>query len=525
MSLQRKIWVLGCIALAVATGLAWVAVLLGGMPAGTVWGAAAGGLLVLLVLGFGLGQAYGRAIPALAQCLRGGAEGRGDMPACCSPQAVPGDLQKIYAAAYDMAASLRRTDGVLHGILTGMPLPYLLVDENERATSTNQACLDMLEIDGPVKNCLGKTLAELFYNDASRDTAVGKSIRTGQYFHNLSVTIAGHKGRRIDVLANVFPVYDKQKNCLGGLCLYVDMTALKEAEQMIKDKNERMRAAAQELDGAVQELAAISEGLVAGIGRSDNDAARAARLLTEAATAMNQMTATVREVAHNAADASTASAQTRDKAHEGAQVVSNVTQSIDEVHEVSMALKSDMALLDRHARDITEIMNVISDIADQTNLLALNAAIEAARAGDAGRGFAVVADEVRKLAEKTMTATREVGEAIGGIQSGTTHTIDVVTRTVSRIQGASQLADRSGTALAEIVSMVDLTTDQVRAIAAASEEQSAASSEINRSLDEVDRISGENASFMHQSADSIMELSRQAGVLQDLISQMKQGGA
>jgi len=124
-----------------------------------------------------------------------------------------------------------------------------------------------------------------------------------------------------------------------------------------------------------------------------------------------------------------------------------------------------------------------------------------------------------------MTATREVGEAIGGIQSGTTHTIDVVTRTVSRIQGASQLADRSGTALAEIVSMVDLTTDQVRAIAAASEEQSAASSEINRSLDEVDRISGENASFMHQSADSIMELSRQAGVLQDLISQMKQGGA
>ncbi|MEG6503185.1 methyl-accepting chemotaxis protein, partial [Desulfovibrio sp. 1214_IL3152] len=144
--------------------------------------------------------------------------------------------------------------------------------------------------------------------------------------------------------------------------------------------------------------------------------------------------------------------------------------------------------------------------------------------GDAGRGFAVVADEVRKLAEKTMTATREVGEAIGGIQAGTTHTIDVVTRTVSRIQGAGELADRSGAALAEIVSMVDLTTDQVRAIAAASEEQSVASAEINRSLDEVDRISGENASFMHQSADSITELSRQASVLQELISQMKQGG-
>ncbi|ATD80044.1 MULTISPECIES: methyl-accepting chemotaxis protein [Desulfovibrio] len=522
MSLQRKIWVLGCIALAVATGLAWVAVLLGGMPAGTVWGAAAGGLLVLLVLGFGLGQAYGRAIPALAQCLRGGAEGRGDMPACCSPQAVPGDLQKIYAAAYDMAASLRRTDGVLHGILTGMPLPYLLVDENERATSTNQACLDMLEIDGPVKNCLGKTLAELFYNDASRDTAVGKSIRTGQYFHNLSVTIAGHKGRRIDVLANVFPVYDKQKNCLGGLCLYVDMTALKEAEQMIKDKNERMRAAAQELDGAVQELAAISEGLVAGIGRSDNDAARAARLLTEAATAMNQMTATVREVAHNAADASTASAQTRDKAHEGAQVVSNVTQSIDEVHEVSMALKSDMALLDRHARDITEIMNVISDIADQTNLLALNAAIEAARAGDAGRGFAVVADEVRKLAEKTMTSTSDVGSAIGSIQQSTAKSMTSMDSAVTQVEQATAYAGKSGQALNAIVGTVEDTVAQISAIAAASEQQSVASEQINRSIDEVNNVMAGTARSMAEARQETDRLVALIERLADLTARLQE---
>ena len=99
-----------------------------------------------------------------------------------------------------------------------------------------------------------------------------------------------------------------------------------------------------------------------------------------------------------------------------------------------------------------------------------------------------------------------------------------MTRTVSRIQGAGDLADQSGAALAEIVSMVDVTTDQVRAIAAASEEQSTASGEINRSLDEVDRISGENADFMHRSAEAILELSRQANVLQGLISEMKQGG-
>ncbi len=521
MSLQRGIWVLGGVALAVVIGIAQAAVLWWGAPAGAVCGAAAGGLVVLLVLGFGVGQVYARAIAALAHCLRGGANARGDLSACCSPQAVPAGLKDIYAAAQEIAASLRHTDGVLHGILTGMPLPYLLVDANERATSTNQACLDMLEINGPVKDCLGKTLAELFYNDASRDTAVGKSIRTGQCFHNLSVTIAGHKGRRIDVLANVFPVYDQQKNCLGGLCLYIDMTALKEAEQMIKDKNEHMRVAAHELDGAVQELAAVSEGLVAGIGRSDNDVARAARLLAEAATAMNQMTATVREVAHNAADASTASAQTSHKAHEGAQVVGSVTQSIGAVHEVSMALKGDMALLDRHARDITAIMNVISDIADQTNLLALNAAIEAARAGEAGRGFAVVADEVRKLAEKTMTSTSDVSSAIGSIQQSTAKSMASMDNAVTQVEQATAYASKSGEALNAIVGTVEGTVGQIGAIAAASEQQSVASEQINRSIEEVNSVMTGTAKSMSEVREETDRLVAIIGRLGDLTAHLQ----
>ena len=110
-------------------------------------------------------------------------------------------------------------------------------------------------------------------------------------------------------------------------------------------------------------------------------------------------------------------------------------------------------------------MNVILDIADQTNLLALNAAIEAARAGEAGRGFAVVADEVRKLAEKTMAATKEVGDAIRGIQGGTQKNVVNVEASVAKIDAATGLANLSGQALEDIVRLVDLTTDQVRAIA------------------------------------------------------------
>ena len=113
-----------------------------------------------------------------------------------------------------------------------------------------------------------------------------------------------------------------------------------------------------------------------------------------------------------------------------------------------------MAELDDHAKAISQIMGVISDIADQTNLLALNAAIEAARAGEAGRGFAVVADEVRKLAEKTMSSTTDVGNAITAIQHSAGQSIQQVEKAVGNVEEATDFSNRSGEALKEIVGML-----------------------------------------------------------------------
>ncbi len=122
---------------------------------------------------------------------------------------------------------------------------------------------------------------------------------------------------------------------------------------------------------------------------------------------------------------------------------------IQHAHELASHLKADMAELGTQAQGIGQIMNVIADIADQTNLLALNAAIEAARAGDAGRGFAVVADEVRKLAEKTMTATNEVGSAIRGIQKSARKNIDNTEKATAAIEEGTGMARRSGDVLRE----------------------------------------------------------------------------
>ena len=202
-------------------------------------------------------------------------------------------------------------------------------------------------------------------------------------------------------------------------------------------------------------------------------------------------------------------------------MVQEVVASIQGVQEASVALKNDMAALDDNARAISQIMAVISDIADQTNLLALNAAIEAARAGEAGRGFAVVADEVRKLAEKTMASTTDVGNAIKAIQDSAAKSMDQVDLTVGNIEKATELAIRSGDALREIVGMVDDTADQVRGIAAASEQQSASSEEINKSIMQVNTIAGETASAMQEAARAVSELAEQAQVLTGLIRELK----
>ena len=294
------------------------------------------------------------------------------------------------------------------------------------------------------------------------------------------------------------------------------------ASREAQSKAEAMLAAADKLEQVGSVVSSASTQLSAQIEQSDRGAAESASRLSEAATAMNEMNATVQEVARNAGSASAASAETREKAEAGARVVEKTVHNIEEVHQLSLTLKDDMTQLNEHAQDNTRIMGVISDIADQTNLLALNAAIEAARAGEAGRGCAVVADEVRKRAEKTMSSTNDVGNAIKAIQESTAKSMSGVDNAVERIGEATELANQSGQALQEIVATVEATGDQVNAIATASEEQSAASEEINQSIVQVNDMSRQTAEAMGEAAKAVSDLAAQAQGLTNLIQELKQ---
>ena len=301
--------------------------------------------------------------------------------------------------------------------------------------------------------------------------------------------------------------------------------AMREADRLRLEaenaKREGMLQAAGRLEGAVHIISSASEQLSAQIAQSEQGSQDQAARVGETATSMEEMNATVLEVARNAGVAAEGSDSARAKALSGSEVVKRSIEALGQVGQSAEVMTNEVQALGRQAEAIGTIMTVISDIADQTNLLALNAAIEAARAGDAGRGFAVVADEVRKLAEKTMVATKEVGDAIGGIQQGTQRSIVAMEEAARHVVSATDLAVESGHALEEIVHESEQTADQVRNIAAAAEEQSATSDEINRSINVINDISAQTAQTMQEAARAVADLAAQSAELGKLITEMK----
>lgn len=286
-------------------------------------------------------------------------------------------------------------------------------------------------------------------------------------------------------------------------------------------RKEGITAAAHQLEAVVNTIVSTTKQLTHNIDESAKGAAEASERLTEAATAMNEMNITVQEVAKNASSAAQDSVNTKKKAEEGADVINKSVASIRQAHQLSLALKQDMAQLSDHAKNITQIMSVISDIADQTNLLALNAAIEAARAGEAGRGFAVVADSVRTLAEKTMTSTTDVGNVIKSIQDSTNKSVNALDTALNQIEQATQLSNQSGEVLGSILATIDISATEISSIATASEEQSAASEEINQSIAQVDSMARSTSVTMENSNKAINDLTSEAQKLNDLIAKMK----
>ena len=421
-----------------------------------------------------------------------------------------------------MVEELKERLGFSQGVLDGIPTPCGIVGPDFNMLWVNDEMCQLLEKKGPRESWVGKRSGLFFYDDAHRETLSDHAI-TQRKALSQELDYQAPSGRKLRVAVVTTPFYNLDGTLIGSIAFWNDLTEIYDQKSQIEAQNEIIARAAAEASHLVQEMAGASKRLSEQIDHSSKGAREQSSRVYQTATAVEEMNATIIEVAKNAAATSQSANTAKQEAQSGAHLVTQVTTAVQTIHEQAVCMTSSMSELGRQAQGIGNVMGVISDIADQTNLLALNAAIEAARAGDAGRGFAVVADEVRKLAEKTAQATTEVRQAIGGIQQGTTAAVNQMEEAGKRVGEATELAQRSGAAIAQVVRMVENAGDQVHSIATAAEQQSATSEEINRAINSISDIAATTDQAMNQCTSAIADLTRQAHDLETLIARLRSG--
>lgn len=269
-----------------------------------------------------------------------------------------------------------------------------------------------------------------------------------------------------------------------------------------------------QLAGSAQALSAVTEQTNREVGSQKDET-------EQVSTAMQQMTATVHDVARNAEQAAQAAQDADDKVESGQQVVRQSMQRIEQLAVAAETASSGIDSLSAEIHTIGDVLEVIKSVAEQTNLLALNAAIEAARAGEQGRGFAVVADEVRALARRTQQSTEEIERLVASLRGN-------AQQSVTQIRGSTELvrlavADtlQTESALGSIAAAVSLIQQMNQQIAAAAEQQSSVAEEISRSVTQIRGSADQAALAMEDNARSSVELAQLGSDLKGMVGHFR----
>ncbi|WP_312381872.1 methyl-accepting chemotaxis protein [Stutzerimonas balearica] len=271
-----------------------------------------------------------------------------------------------------------------------------------------------------------------------------------------------------------------------------------------------LRATLKHIGDSSTQLATATEEMTSVAHEGKRGLQRQNEQVELAATAVNQMTAAIEEVASNSASTSDSVRASTAAAEAGRRHVNDTVNAIDSLSARIGEAGGFVQGLAGQARDISKVLDVIRTIAEQTNLLALNAAIEAARAGDQGRGFAVVADEVRALAHRTGQSTQEIEQMTAAIQSGTDSVVKATALSTQEADRTLDVAREAGAMLDNIAASVAIINERTVMIAAAAEQQAQVAREVDRSLMTIRDLSIQSAAGADQTAVASDELARLA---------------
>ena len=292
------------------------------------------------------------------------------------------------------------------------------------------------------------------------------------------------------------------------------LRALSRMQASLRDTIRKIAASSDQLASASEELHTVTEDTSRGLHQQSAE-------IDQAATAVNQMTVAVEEVASNAVSTADASQGADRTTRDGRDQVNQALASLQHLVADVTGTSAEIEQLATNANEISRVLDVIGAIAGQTNLLALNAAIEAARAGEAGRGFAVVADEVRALAHRTQQSTAEIEQMIAGIQNGTGRAVTAMQSSQGRATGTLAVAEGAGQALEVIAEAIASINQRNLVIASASEEQAQVAREVDRNLVNIRDLAMQTSAGANQTSAAAQDLSRLAVDLNGMVAQFK----
>jgi methyl-accepting chemotaxis protein len=271
---------------------------------------------------------------------------------------------------------------------------------------------------------------------------------------------------------------------------------------------------------AVQITGASTQVLSAAEEHASGSVEQAASIAQVTAT-MEELTNTAKQIAQSATAVEKIADDSAHAAHAGYNSVGEALEAMEMIRQRVADISGKTLLLGERSQRISEVLNLIKDIAGEIHLLAVNAAIESAAAGEHGKRFAVVASEVRRLAERTRESAEEIKGIVGEIQSATNTSVLATEQGVKEVENGVSLATRARSSLEEIIQMVDRTTQAIRQITFATQQQQSASEQIVLTMREVAEVTQHAAAGMKQSASSVGELNALADQFKTRIREFK----
>jgi methyl-accepting chemotaxis protein len=243
--------------------------------------------------------------------------------------------------------------------------------------------------------------------------------------------------------------------------------------------------------------------------------------IAQVTATMEELTNTAKQIAQSATSVEKIADDSAHAAHAGYSSVGEALEAMENIRRRVADISGKTLLLGERSRRISEVLNLIKEIAGEIHLLAVNAAIESAAAGEHGKRFAVVASEVRRLAERTRDSAEEIKAIVGEIQSATQSSVLATEQGVKEVESGVALATGARGSLEQIIQMVDRTTQAIRQITLATQQQQSASEQIVQTMREVAVVTSEAAAGMKQSAASVGELNVLADQFKTRIKEFK----